>query len=126
MKALLSIKPEFAKAIFGGVKRFEYRRSIFKKYVDSIVVYVTLPVGKVIGEFEVEDILRESVESLWSKTHEHSGISKELFDEYFSGKEEGYAIKIGKVFQYPMPTSLHDSLGVSPPQSFLYLGDRTE
>lgn len=31
MKVLLSIKPEFANKIFEGTKRFEFRKSIFKK-----------------------------------------------------------------------------------------------
>ena len=46
MKALLSIKPEFAEAIFNGKKRFEYRKVIFKKEVKYIQVYVTKTVGK--------------------------------------------------------------------------------
>ena len=31
MKALLSIKPEFADKIFAGTKRYEFRRAVFKK-----------------------------------------------------------------------------------------------
>lgn len=33
MTALLSIKPEFAEAIFDGRKKFEFRKVIFKKNV---------------------------------------------------------------------------------------------
>ena len=50
MKALLSIKPEFAEAIFNGEKKFEYRKVIFKEKVKYIQVYVTKPIGKIIGD----------------------------------------------------------------------------
>lgn len=60
MKVLLSIKPQFANAIFNGGKRFEYRKVIFKKKVSSIQVYVTKPIGKIVGEFEIDDIMQDS------------------------------------------------------------------
>ena len=58
MKVLLSIKPEFADKIFNGTKKYEYRRSIFKKKeVKTVVVYASSPIQKIIGEFEekIED-----------------------------------------------------------------------
>lgn len=57
MKVLLSIKPEYAYKIFSGEKKFEYRKIIFKKKIKSVIVYATKPVGKIIGEFEIEDII---------------------------------------------------------------------
>lgn len=52
MKVLLSIKPEFVEKIFSGEKRFEYRKSIFKQQnIDTIVIYSTMPVGMIVGEF---------------------------------------------------------------------------
>lgn len=39
-RALLSIRPAFAKAIFDGQKRFEFRRAIFRKEVGVVVVYM--------------------------------------------------------------------------------------
>lgn len=31
MKAIMSIKPKYAEAIFNGTKKFEFRRNIFRK-----------------------------------------------------------------------------------------------
>ncbi len=60
MKVLLSIKPEFAFKIFNGTKKYEYRRTIFKKCeVTIVLVYATYPIQKVIGEFEIGEILHE-------------------------------------------------------------------
>lgn len=101
MKVLLSIKPEFAEKIFDGSKRYEFRKSIFKNSsVDIIVVYASAPVQQVIGEFDVEDILVENPSELWHKTKEHSGITKDFFDQYFKVKDKGYAIKISKTRRY--------------------------
>ena len=61
MKVLLSIKPIFANEIFNGNKKFEYRKSIFKnKDIKTIVVYSTKPIGKIIGEFDIENIIEDS------------------------------------------------------------------
>ena len=65
MKALLSIKPEFIEKIFSGEKQVEFRKSCFKEDVQTVVVYATMPVGKIVGEFEIETILSDSPEELW-------------------------------------------------------------
>jgi predicted transcriptional regulator len=121
MNVLLSIKPEFALEIFRGTKRFEYRRIIFKEPVESIVVYASAPTKRVIGEFLVKDILFEDLHSLWSKTKQHSGISRNYFYSYFSDKDKGYAIKVGRTFKYKTPYLLDDLYGIRPPQSFVYV-----
>ena len=41
MKVLLSIKPEFVREIFAGNKKYEYRKAIFTKNVNQVVVYST-------------------------------------------------------------------------------------
>lgn len=77
MKVLLSIKPEFVEEIVLGKKKFEYRKSIFKREgISSIVVYATKPYGKVVGEFEIEDILYDKPENIWNKTKDFSGVTK--------------------------------------------------
>ena len=47
MNVLLSIKPEFAFKIFDGTKKYEFRKSIFKKPgVKKVIVYASSPTGK--------------------------------------------------------------------------------
>ncbi len=36
MKVVFLIKPEFAFKIFNGSKKFEFRKSIFEKYIKSV------------------------------------------------------------------------------------------
>lgn len=117
----MSIKPAYANAIFRGDKRFEFRRAIFRREVDVVVVYTTSPVSRVVGEFDVEDVISDSLEALWSRTKHSAGIEKRLFFDYFSGREAGYAIAIGAIRLYRKPLDLALTFGVHPPQSFLYL-----
>ena len=123
MKVLLSIKPEFAFKIFDGSKKFEFRKSVFKNAsVRTVVVYASHPIQKVIGEFEVDEIYCRDPKLLWEMTKDYSGISEDIFFEYFFKRELGYAIKIKNVKQYETPLSLADDFnGTTPPQSFAYL-----
>lgn len=122
MKVVLSIKPEFASKIFDGTKTFEFRKSIFKdERVNSIIVYASSPVQKVIGEFEIEKILKHDLETLWELTKEESGITKEYFYKYFSDKKDGFAIKVTNLIKYDQPLCLKEDFDLSPPQSFAYV-----
>ena len=120
---LLSIKPVFAERIFSGFKRYEFRKTIFRDTsVKKIFVYASAPISLVIGEFYIDEILRLNPEKLWHLTCDMAGISKEYFDNYFSGRDLGYAIKIGQVYRYDTPLRLgsHFSLKQAP-QSFAYV-----
>jgi predicted transcriptional regulator len=122
MKVLLSIKPEYAEKIFKGEKKFEYRRVIFKREgITTVVVYVTAPVSKIVGEFKINDVLFDDIFSLWQKTKEFSGISEKLYHCYFENKEKGYAIHVGETEVYETPISLKEEYGLNPPQSFAYI-----
>jgi len=122
MRVLLSIKPEFALKIFDGSKRYEYRRAIFKNQeVNRVIVYASDPIKKIIGEFEIEDILHEEPQSLWVKTKRNAGISKKRFFNYFTNKSKGYAIKVKATRVYDDPLPLSSFMISSPPQSYMYL-----
>lgn len=125
MKVLLSIKPKYADLIFNGTKKFEFRRSIFKQQnIKTILVYSSSPVQKVIGEFQVEEILKYDLSKLWKTTKKFSGIDEEFFYQYFDKKEEGFAIKIDKPRRYKKALCLKKDFNLLPPQSFLYLKEK--
>lgn len=123
MKALLSIKPEFVEKIISGEKLFEYRKAIFKRPdVKSVVIYSTMPEGKIVGEFTIGEILAKHPEELWEETKSASGIKKSFFDEYFSDREVAYAIQIKDFKKYENPIDpFQKERGFKAPQSFKYL-----
>ena len=124
MKVLLSIKPEYANRILEGTKRYEFRKRVpLDARVKTVVIYATMPVGKVVGEFSIESVHAEAPSRLWSRTKGASGITRKFFSEYFHGREIAYAIEVKEVMKYPKPKSVRDFLpsGVAP-QSFAYVG----
>jgi predicted transcriptional regulator len=122
MRVLLSINPEHANKIFAGTKKFEFRKAVPKNPVTTVVVYSTMPVGKVIGEFQIGEILSANPEKLWRKTKSASGISKKFFSSYFENRSRAFAISVCDPLLYEHPVDLSDLIGSSPPpQSFRYL-----
>jgi predicted transcriptional regulator len=124
MKVLLSIKPEFVEKIFSGEKKFEYRKQVFKEDVSSVVIYATMPVGRIVGEFTIRDIIKSEPNDLWDETHEYSGISKDFFMDYFSNKEFGFAIEIENLIKYDTPINPKSMFEkFIAPQSYRYIRD---
>lgn len=123
MKVLLSIKPEFAEKILSGEKQFEFRKKIFKnKSVKTVVIYATMPIGKVIGEFEIDEIIENEPKLLWVQTKKNSGITKSFFDDYFKEKKTAFAICVGRITRYEKALSLSClGDGIVAPQSYRYL-----
>ncbi len=122
MTVLLSIKPEFAEKIFNGTKKFEFRKSIFKKSnVRTVVVYASSPIQQVIGEFTIDTILNDDVDTIWKKTARYAGITRDFYLSYFANKEKAYAIKIRNTKRYAKARRLSDYNINYAPQSFAYV-----
>lgn len=122
MKVLMSIKPKYVNAIFDKTKKFEFRRNIPKKNVESIIIYATKPIGKIVGEFNIDRIIIDNPKELWNKTKDYSGINEKDFFKYFKDKDIGYTIKIGELLKYKEeiePTEIIPNF--KAPQSFMYL-----
>lgn len=86
MKVLLSIKPKYVERIFSGNKRFEYRKVIFKKNVNTLVIYATKPIGKIVGEIRIAKIYKDTPENIWIKTQPFSGMNHDDFLHIFKEK----------------------------------------
>lgn len=123
MKVLLSIKPEYAEKIFSGQKKYEFRKIGFKnRCVKTVVVYATMPVGRIIGEFKIKEIHKDSPNAIWEKTKQYSGIDEVFFNEYFQGKEYAIAIEVDSPQLYKKPINPKEEFEkFTAPQSFMYM-----
>lgn len=90
-------------------------------YCDTIIVYSSFPVQRVIGEFSVEAIFSDSPKAIWEKTHSMAGITKKYFFSYFEKHNKAVAIKIGCAKRYRTAKSLSDFSLSNAPQSFVYI-----
>ena len=75
VKALLSVKPEYAEKILSGEKIHESRRRVFKrKDVDILVIYATRPQCGVVAEARIGGIMESTPAPI-------GGLEKFRFDE---------------------------------------------
>jgi type I restriction enzyme S subunit len=130
MNVLLSIKPEFAEKILSGGKRYEFRKTVFSdpEDVDTIFLYASSPVQRIVGAFTIDEVISDSPASLWRKYGHDSGISdRSRFMNYFEGAEEGYAIGVDHVHEFEHPINPAQRIDdFSPPVSFYYLQEDSD
>lgn len=123
MNVLLSVKPKYAEKIVEGKKKYEFRRAIFKKQnIEKVYIYSSSPVSKIVAAFEIEKILKDSPEKIWTLCQKYAGISKKDFFDYFKNSEQAFAIEIGYVDSFKEhidPFIMIENF--KPPQSFYYL-----
>lgn len=122
MRVLLSIKPEFAEKILNGTKRYEFRKQNFSKNVETVVIYATKPVGKIVGEFKLKAVLEGTPEQIWRQTEKFSGIHKSFFDVYYRNRKKAYALQTEDVVRYAEPLEPKDFMAdFVAPQSYRYI-----
>ncbi|MEN6370049.1 MAG: hypothetical protein ABFD77_10210 [Thermotogota bacterium] len=123
MRVLLSIRPEHAARILDGEKRFEYRRRVFRQEVTCVVLYASSPMRKLVGEFQLGEVLSDHPDKLWLATAAEGGITYEQFSHYFAGCTNGYALKVDSYTKYAEPVDPEEVFdGFRAPQSFAYIG----
>ncbi|MCD4780962.1 MAG: hypothetical protein K8S27_10505 [Candidatus Omnitrophica bacterium] len=123
MNVLLSVKPKYANEIISCRKKYEFRKSIFKREnIKKMYIYSSSPVKKIIGIVDIDGILSDSPQKLWEQCHEDAGISEREFFNYFKNSDTGYAIKISNVQEFPTPIDpYHFNEDFRAPQSFYYM-----
>lgn len=120
-RMLLSIKPEYVNKIISGKKKYEFRKFHCREGIDTIVIYATAPMKKVIGEVTLIDIIEGDVEYVWHETRGFGGILKKDYKRYYQEREVAIAYHLGEVTVYEEPMRLED-LGLDyVPQSFAYI-----
>ncbi len=118
MNVLLSVKPKYAEEILSGRKKYEFRKSIFKKQnIEKVYIYSSSPVSKIVAAFEIGKILKGSPENIWNQCHKYAGISKNDFFAYFKNADVAYAIEISNIDSFLNPIDpCHIIENFKPPQ----------
>ena len=120
-KLLMSINPEHVENILAGKKKVEFRKTKCKEQIDSIVIYSTAPVMKVVAEVEVKDIIEDTPQIVWKRTSNAAGVDKKFFDKYYSGRNTAVAYVLGCVTRFESPRDLTDYGVKAAPQSYVYI-----
>lgn len=121
---IISIKPEFCKAIYAGDKLVELRKSIGGDFVQGtrLYIYTSSPEKAITGEAMIERIQRIAVADIKDQYLTAACISEENFDQYYLGKEYGHVISLTSVRKYRVAASLNElrKIGFYAPQSYSY------
>ncbi|NTW39444.1 MAG: hypothetical protein HGA44_06075 [Cellulomonadaceae bacterium] len=118
----MSIRPPFAEAILAGTKLVEFRKRRLAPDVTTVLIYSTMPVGRVVGTFEVAGYDVGSPTSVWERHKTHAGISRAGYRDYYRGTASAVGILVRDARRLARPLRLAelDEL-LSVPQSFVYL-----
>lgn len=120
---LISVAPDYSRAILRGHKTVELRRRRFDVAVGTrIWLYSKLPVGSIEATAIVEGICEATPETLWTQFKLVAGITRAAFDDYFQGCNQGYAVMlrdVGPVLPALNLSQLRAEFnGFHPPQFF--------
>ncbi|ACV74927.1 MAG: ASCH domain-containing protein [Zymomonas mobilis] len=124
-EAVISLWPEFAKAIVSGKKTVEFRRRIPLPALSArIWIYATRPVKSVIGFAYLEAIVQGDVNTLWSRYGREAFLSEQQYRDYFEGTEKATAFLL-RDHQPIRPINLDQLKEIranfQPPQSLTWL-----
>lgn len=114
---LMSIKPKFTELILKGRKTVEVRRTNMKiASGDTVVMYATKPVGKVVGYFVVKDTVWKEKNELWHLIKNKSCLSNDEYSIYALDNKMMFAIAIDSVT--PVDGLTLDTMTKHVPQSY--------
>ncbi|MBT0993153.1 hypothetical protein KIN34_02460 [Cellulomonas sp. DKR-3] len=120
--AVMSIRPHFAEAILEQTKLVEFRKRRLAPDVTTVLIYATMPVGRIIGVFEVAGQQVASPSALWEAHKAHAGIARAAYREYYQGRKfaVGILVQDARRLVRPIELTALDPALVAP-QSFAYL-----
>lgn len=120
--ALMAIRKRYADAIMDGTKQVEFRKRRLADDIETVWVYATAPVSKVIGHFSVHEVVSGTPQSIWEQFGSVGVIEHDAFFDYYEGRDTAVAIVVGTAERLAAPVGL-DEIEPRPaiPQSFAYL-----
>lgn len=120
-KLVLSIKPEFAEAIFAGEKTVEYRKQKPRENTNGIYIHVCgEDPAYVQGYAGCSGTTHGTPRAVWGTTKDQGAITEEEFFDYFEDATNAYALRLFGAMRLVDPIPL-SRLGLTrPPQSLAY------
>jgi len=124
-KILLSMHPIYAELIFSGKKQVEIRKKFSRRLKGrKAVVYGTQPLGSLVGEVTIADVVPGSPKEIWDRYGAKTGCSYEEFAAYAGDSTEIFGIELSDVNPYLSPVGIAQIShlireDLRPPQSFM-------
>lgn len=119
---LISIHPNHAYKIISGEKKIEFRRRWTKQEISKLIIYVTMPVQKILAVCNVKEVIEHDILTLCKLSKSGKGcLTKSELLQYFENRKTGFAIVLDEVKVLKSPLDPFKAFNnFSPPQSFRY------
>ena len=117
----LSVRAEYALAVAAGDKRVEFRRKRMHAPVSHAIFYAAAPAKRLVCLCEAFWLDWTDLEALWARWGDKGGVSREEFDAYYEGCEEGLAIELANPRAFKAGVELSDIGLRQAPQGYRYV-----
>lgn len=126
---VMSLNPEYYDLIWADLKTHEFRRRFLEGQAATWYVYLTAPVSRLCAVIDLDAAVVDSPKAIAAIAEAvRPGNGASVF-EYLADKEQGFAIPIRSVREFPGFTGaeLEGMLGsFHPPQGYIRIADRPE
>jgi predicted transcriptional regulator len=126
------MQPAYAERVFARTKHVEIRKKFSLKWKGfKAVVYGSQPLGALMGEVTVSNVISGSPAVIWEQYGARAGCSHKEFVDYVGSSKEVYALELADITPYISPVGIPQishliSAELRPPQSFLEVKNDAE
>lgn len=119
---MVSLSPEEADELFNNNKNAIFLKVLPVQEVERVIVYVTAPVKKVWGEFDLSFKDEGNTTTLWNKYRKVSTtLRRKDYLEYYGNSKEGKVLIASAIYRYRKDKVLADYDMTKGPSGFTYL-----
>ncbi len=128
---LISIMSFYARQIFAGTKKFEFRKSAIKEQDlgKTFYVYSAKDDKAIVGSFVVEKVHKGNLAEILKITGYDKRSDRGEIESYFSSSKDCYALQLGKVKKFEKPLTLKQMREAEPkvqlPQYWAYVSEKS-
>lgn len=128
---LISIMSYYAKQIFNGTKKFEFRKSPIKPHDLNKLIFVYSAKGDkaIIGSFEVIKVHKGNLNEILKITGYDKRPDKQEIIDYYKNCENCYALELSKIVQFNKVLTLKQmrkiDKNIQLPQYYSYLSQKS-
>ena len=128
---LISIMSFYARQIFDGTKKFEFRKSAIKEQDigKTFYVYSAKDDKAIVGSFVVEKVHKGNLAEILKITGYDKRSDRGEIESYFANSKDCYALQLSQVKKFEKPLPLQQMRAIEPkvvlPQYWTYVSKKS-
>lgn len=128
---LISIMSYYARQIFAGTKKFEFRKSAIKEQDlgKTFYVYSAKDDKAIVGSFVVEKVHKGNLAEILKISGYDKRSDRGEIESYFANSKDCYALQLSQVKKFEKPLPLQQMRAIEPkvqlPQYWAYVSKKS-